>query len=82
MYLRIIQQMHCHDHCSNVAWKFSDIPRYISNKTWLHLIPTEPEQNTKRNVTAYLISPDVADIRLMPRKQKRLFRIIWNSLSV
>ncbi len=58
-------------HCSYVAWKFSDIPRYISNKTWLHLISTEPEQNTKRSVTAYLISPDVADIRLMQWKRKK-----------
>lgn len=65
MYLRIIQQMHYHYQCSNVAWKLSDIPRYISNRTWLHRISTEPEQNTKRSVTAYLISPDVADIRLM-----------------
>lgn len=65
------EQMCCNCHCSYVAWKLSDIPRYISNKTWLHLISTEPEQNTKRSVTAYLISPDVADIRLMQWKSSR-----------
>lgn len=69
-------------HCSYVAWKFSDILLYFSNRTKLHRISTEPEQNIKRNVTAYLMCQNMAGTRLMPRKQKRLFRIIWNSLSV
>ena len=47
MYLRIIQQMHCHDQCSHAAWKFSDIMWYISNKTKPHRISTETEQNIK-----------------------------------